>query len=118
MAVHQCAHFCNNMRLVNERTIRLISKYLTGTSTYVDLSDGNQRFTTCGVFYKPDIGKCIKCYLDSNFAGGWDQSDADNAENVMSRTGYVILYVVCTVLYCECYRQKWLKVQKEQNILR
>ena len=29
------------------------------------------------------------------FAGGWSQEDADNAENIMSRTGYVITYAGC-----------------------
>ena len=31
------------------------------------------------------------------FAVGWSQEDADNAENVMSRTGYVITYAGCKI---------------------
>ena len=61
-------------------------------STYVDLPDGNWRLTTCGVVYRPNIEKGIECYIDANFAGGWDQADADNAENVMLHTRYVITY--------------------------
>ena len=66
--------------------------------TYVDLTDINQQSTTRGVVYRPDIEKLIECYVDANFSSGWAQIDADNAENVMLRTGYVIMYVGCTVL--------------------
>ena len=64
---------------MHERTIRSIAKYLTRTSTYVDLPDGNQRLFTHGVVYRPDKEKGIECYLDSKFAGGWAKSDSDNA---------------------------------------
>ena len=70
MAVHQCARFCNNQRLVHKRAVRRITKYLTSTSTYVDLPDVNQRLTTRGIFYKPDIEKVIGCYVYANFPVG------------------------------------------------
>ena len=65
--------------------------------TYVGLTDTNLQLTTHGVVYRPDVEKCIGCYIDDDFAGEWDQSDANNAGNVMSRMGYVIMYVVCPV---------------------
>ena len=40
------------------------------------------------------------CYVDSDFAGGWDRADADNAENIMSHTGYAITHAGCPVLWC------------------
>ena len=83
MAVHQCARFCNNPSLVHESAVRKIAKYHTSTSTYVDLPDGNIWLTTQRIFYNPDIGKGIKCYVDTNFSSGWAQADAYNAENVM-----------------------------------
>ena len=58
----------------------------------MDLPDGNRRLTTRGVFFNPNIEKCIKCYVDTEFAGRWDQTDSDNSENVMLHTGYVITY--------------------------
>ena len=79
MAVHQCECFCNNPRLVQERAVRRISKYLSSTYTYVDLPDGNRRLNTHGIVYSPDILKFIDCYVDSEFSSGWDQSDSDNA---------------------------------------
>ena len=44
--------------------------------------------------------KNIECYVDANFSGGWDQADANNAENIMSHMGYVITYAGCPVLCC------------------
>ena len=61
MAVHQCARFCNNPRLVHEHAIRQITNYLTSTSNYVYLLYINWHLTTNGVVYKTDIVKCIKC---------------------------------------------------------
>jgi hypothetical protein len=34
----------------------------------------------------------LECYVDANFAGGWDISDPYDASNLMSRTGFVIKY--------------------------
>ena len=39
-------------------------------------------------------------FADANFSGGWAQSDADNAENVMSSTRYVITYTGCPGIWC------------------
>ena len=43
--------------------------------------------------------KGLECYVDADFAGGWTQADASNAENVLSRTGYVIMYASCLILW-------------------
>ena len=48
----------------------------------------------------PNKEKSIELYSDANFISGWDQEDADNAEILISRTGYVITYAVCTLLWC------------------
>ena len=52
-----------------------------------------------GIIYKPDRSKGLECYVDADFAGGWTQADASNAENVVSRTGYVIMYANCPILW-------------------
>ena len=100
MYIHQCIRVCNNPLLVNERAIRCITKYLASMSTYVYLPYRNRRLTISGVVYRSNIEKGIECYIDANFAGGWDQADADNAENVMLHMGYVITYAGCPVLWC------------------
>ena len=66
----------------------------------MDLPDRNLWLPTRSVVYKTNKEKSFKRYVDADFASGWAQSDADNAENVMSRMGYVIAYVVCPLLWC------------------
>ena len=100
MALNQCAQFCNNTYRVHERDVICIAKYLRITSTYTFLPDGNRRLSTWGVFYWSDIEKRIECYSDDNFSSGWDQADAYNEEIVMSRSGYVIAYMECLLLWC------------------
>ena len=39
----------------------------------------------------------MECYVDADFTGGWQQADADDTKNVISRTGLVIMYVNCPI---------------------
>ena len=70
-------------RLVHERNVRHITKLLARTSTYTDLQDSNGRLSTCIIVYWTDKEKVRKCYIDSDFDSGWDQTDYDNVEKVM-----------------------------------
>ncbi len=54
------------------------------------------------LFYKPDVSKGLECYVDADFAGGWSQADSENADNVLSRTGYIIMYADCPILWVSC----------------
>ena len=45
-----------------------------------------------GIIYNLDTSKGLKCYVDADFACGWQKADANDADNVMSRTGMVIMY--------------------------
>ena len=84
MSVHQCARFCIDPKMTHERAIMRIGKYLLGTK------DRGMRFT-------PNISKGIECFVDADFAGSWDQADTNNPENVLSRTGYTIMYYGCPI---------------------
>ena len=86
MAVHQTARFSNNPMLSHEKSIMRIGQYL------LDTRKG-------GIIYKPDKSKGLECYVDTEFAGGWSQADANNADNVLSRTGYIIMYANCPILW-------------------
>ena len=88
------------MCLVQKRAIRRIANYLASTSTHVDLPDDNLRLTTHGLVYRFDTEKGIECYVDAKFSGGWSQEDADNTENFLSFTGYVITCAGCPALWC------------------
>ena len=41
---------------------------------------------------KPDPEKGIKCYIDTDFEGGYNQEEAKDPGSVISRMGYVITY--------------------------
>ena len=69
------------------------------TSTYINVPYENWRLSTRGIVYGTDKEKVIECYVNTNFAGGWDQSDANNLEKNMSRTGYLITYTGCPLLW-------------------
>ena len=79
MPVHQMACFCNNPKLSHEQAITWIGHYLLGTREK-------------GIKYKIDHSKGLECYVDADFAGGWDRTDPHNPSNLMSRTGFVIKY--------------------------
>ena len=82
MAVHQTARFCNNPMLSHEKVIKSLRRYLFHTKKEV-------------IIYNPDISKDLECYVDADFVGGWSQEVVGDADNVMSRTGMVIMYANC-----------------------
>ena len=86
MAVHQTARFCNNPMLSHEKAIKRLGRYLLHTKKE-------------GIIYNPDVSKGLECYVDADFAGGWSRDIEDDADNVMSRTGMVIMYANCPVFW-------------------
>eukprot|EP00957_Ditylum_brightwellii_P003020 230953-Ditylum_brightwellii.AAC.1 len=72
--------------LLYEQALRQIIKYLSTTSERGIIDD-----------LDPILG--IQCYVDADFAGSWSKADADNPENVMLCTGFVIMYAGCPVLW-------------------
>ena len=86
MAVHQCARFNNSPMLSHERAITRICHYLLTTHDQ-------------GILYNPNKNIGLQCYADADFTGGWTQVDANNPENLMSCTGYVITFAGCPILW-------------------
>ena len=84
MAVHQTARFSNNPMLSNEKAFKRLERYLLHTKRD-------------GIIYNPDTQKGLEFYVDADFEGGWQQADSNDAENVMSRTGMVIMYAKCPI---------------------
>lgn len=85
-AVHSAARFSANPKLIHEQAVKRICRYLKGTSDK-------------GMILKPDSSRGIECYVDASFATGWDKSRSEDASTVMSRTGYVIFYMGCPILF-------------------
>ena len=52
-----------------------------------------------GIVYNPDISKGLECYVDADFAGGYSPETADDADNLLSRTGMVIMYANCPIYW-------------------
>ncbi len=84
MAVHQLARFCNDPKLSHEQAATRLGKYLASSQTR-------------GIVYEPDKSMGLECYVDADFAGGWSPDTAHDANNVMSRTGFVIMYANCPI---------------------
>ena len=87
MAVHQTARFCNNPMLSHEKAVMRLGRYLLHTKDR-------------GIIFEPDKSKGLECYVDADFAGGWSAADSDDADNVMSRTGFIIMYANCPIYWC------------------
>jgi hypothetical protein len=86
-AIHQCARFCVNPKRSHELAIHRIVRYLKSTSYK-------------GYFLRPIISKStLDCYVDANFAGLWTPSTAHDPISVKSRTGYVIAFASCPLLW-------------------
>ena len=86
MAVHQCARFCIDPKVTHERAIMRIGKYLLSTKER-------------GIKFTPNKDRGMECYVDADFAGSWDKADSGNPENVLSRTGYILYYYGCPVIW-------------------
>jgi hypothetical protein len=85
-AVHLEARFVSNPRLQHGKALKWLGRYLVGSREKgMVYSLSNQSF---------DV------YLDASFTGDWDQENAEwDPDNAMSRTGYVILYASCPVIW-------------------
>eukprot|EP00957_Ditylum_brightwellii_P023551 1777590-Ditylum_brightwellii.AAC.1 len=48
---------------------------------------------------KPDLTKGLEVYVDASFAGDWNQAWSEEASLVLSRTGFVIKYEDCPIIW-------------------
>ena len=86
MDVRQSVRFSMNPMRIYELAIVRIGQYL------VDNPD-------CRVIYTVKKSRGLEVYVDTDFSGGWDMADSTNADNVLSRTGFVIRYGGCPVIW-------------------
>ncbi len=85
-ATHQCARFCNEPRNSHDIAAKRIVRYLKGT-----LDDG--------IILAPDPSKGFECYVDADFAGSWSLDQALDPSACLSRTGYIIFYAGCPIIW-------------------
>ena len=79
MAVHQCASFSSNPKLIRERTVKRVGRHLIDTIDH-------------GLVRKVDRMKVMECFIDAEFSGVWNANDPLNSTSVLSKTGFVITY--------------------------
>jgi Reverse transcriptase (RNA-dependent DNA polymerase) len=85
-AVHQCARFMSNPRLCHEKAVIRIARYLLGTQQK-------------GIIMTPDDNESLVCFADADFAGGYHKGHTEDSSTAKSRTGYVITYAGCPLLW-------------------
>jgi hypothetical protein len=79
---HQCARFSSEPKVKHGRAIRWLARYLKGTDTK-------------GLILKPDSNKSLEVYVDSDFAGNWDQELAGEDEASYSQISTWLYYLLC-----------------------
>ena len=47
----------------------------------------------------PSTEKGIECYVYADFVGGWNQEEGKDPGSVLSRTGYIITYANCPIIW-------------------
>ena len=85
-AVHQCARFCSNPRDTHGSAVKRIGRYLKNTPDK-------------GLIFDPTGDHSIHAYCDADFAGTWTQKTSATRSSTLSRTGFVILYSGCPILW-------------------
>ena len=86
MAVQQCARFCNNPKREHEEAVKRICRYLVRTKDK-------------GLIFKPDLSRGLECYVDADWAGSWKRRSAHDTLSAHSRTGLVIMYAGCPIVW-------------------
>jgi Reverse transcriptase (RNA-dependent DNA polymerase)/GAG-pre-integrase domain len=85
-AVHQGARFVSNPRFQHGKALKWLGRYLVGSRDK-------------GMIYTPS-NQSFDVYVDASFTGDWDPENADwDPDTARSRTGYVILYASCPVIW-------------------
>ena len=75
------------------RAVKRIGRYLLGTKDR-------------GIAFRPNDAHGLECYVDANFAGGWDREKPDDPDNVLSRTGFVVFYAGCPLVWASRMQTK------------
>ena len=87
-ATHQCARFTEYPRKPHAKAVEHIIKYLKRTKHQ-------------GILMKPDTTKSLEEDDDADFSWNWyKDTTIHDASTAKSRTGFIIMYVGCPILWC------------------
>ena len=85
-AVHQCARWSNGPRLLHEKAVKYIGRYLLATRDK-------------GIILTPSEKYSLDAFVDSDFAGLWHRQYAHMRDAALSRMGYVITFCGCPIYW-------------------
>ena len=86
-ATHQCARFSIDPKESHVKAVIHLAKYLQSTANE-------------GIILDPREDKSFEVYADADFAGNWNPTTAmDDPSTAKSRTGFVITYAACPILW-------------------
>ena len=85
-AVAQAARFTHSPKRLHEIALERIGCYLKGT---IDK----------GLIFRPDMDCAMDVFVDADFAGLWPHEDKDDPICVKSRTGHVICFANCPIVW-------------------
>lgn len=86
MSVQQCARFCNKPQQHHAQALKQICRYLLKTHDM-------------GLTFRPDPARGLECFVDADWAGSWQMRSSHDPISVRSRTGYVIMYAGCPIVW-------------------
>ena len=78
--------FCNNPSKPHEEAVKRICRYILATRDK-------------GLVLKPDQTKGLECFVDADWAGSWRPRSSGDPLSAHSRTGFVIMYAGCPILW-------------------
>jgi len=85
-ALHQCARYSADPKVEHGQALTWLGRYLVGTRDK-------------GIIFKPQE-QSFDCHVDADFAGNWNKEEApDDPDTARSRSGYVITYAGCPLLW-------------------
>jgi hypothetical protein len=85
-AVHQCARFSHMPKQSHAVAVKRILRYLKGTKDK-------------GMMFRPSKDFAVDCYVDADFAGLWGIEYDQDPVCVKSRTGYLIMFMGCPLVW-------------------
>ena len=86
-AVHQCARFQINPKTPHFNAVKRIGRYLIATQDK-------------GIIFKPNTNLSeVQVYVDADFAGNYDKDHNDDPNSVKSRSGCIISYANCPIIW-------------------
>lgn len=85
-AVHQCARYSHAPKQSYAVAVKQILRYLKGTSAK-------------GMIFSPSGDFEVNCYVDADFAGLWGVEYDQDATSVKSRTGFLIMFMDCPLMW-------------------